>query len=85
MFQMPQLTHTPEIARTARLAGLLYLVIIVTGLGAGLAIAGIAYFVGSGLRFFAPDVSSFFMPAYGLTVLAETAFCLRLLPQKSPR
>ncbi|RMH47686.1 MAG: DUF4386 domain-containing protein [Alphaproteobacteria bacterium] len=53
--------------------------------GAGLAIAGLVYIVGSGLRFFAPDWSPAFMPAYGLTILAETAFCLRLMVQKGPR
>lgn len=53
--------------------------------GAGLAVAGLVYLIGSSLRFFAPDLSSAFMPAYGLTILAETAFCLRLLSQKSPR
>lgn len=52
--------------------------------GAGLAVAGLVYLIGSGLRFFAPDLSSAFMPAYGLTILAETAFCLRLLLQRSP-
>jgi hypothetical protein len=50
--------------------------------GGGLAVAGLVYLVGSGLRFFAPDLSSAFMPAYGLTILAETAFCLRLLLQR---
>lgn len=53
--------------------------------GVGLAVAGLVYLIGSSLRFFAPDLSSAFMPAYGLTILAETAFCLRLLSQKSPR
>ncbi|MCR9152092.1 MAG: DUF4386 domain-containing protein [Rhodobacteraceae bacterium] len=52
--------------------------------GGGLAIAGLVYLAGSGLRFFAPDLSPAFMPAYGLTILAETAFCLRLLFQKRP-
>jgi hypothetical protein len=51
--------------------------------GAGLAAAGIVYLIGSGLRFFAPDLSPVFMPAYGLTILAETAFCLRLLLQRA--
>jgi len=51
--------------------------------GAGLAAAGLVYLVGSGLRFFAPDLASAFTPAYGLTILAETAFCLRLLLQRS--
>jgi hypothetical protein len=52
--------------------------------GAGLAIAGLVYLTGSGLRFFAPDLLPVFLPAYGLTILAETAFCLRLLFQKGP-
>jgi hypothetical protein len=53
--------------------------------GAGLVIAGLVYLAGSGLRFFAPEWFRAFMPAYGLTILAETAFCLRLLLQKDPR
>lgn len=52
------------------------------GFGVGLAIAGVVYLVGSGLRFFAPDLSSAFALAYGLTIIAETAFCLRLLFQR---
>ena len=47
--------------------------------GIGLAAAGVVYIVGSGLRFFAPDLSAAFMPAYAVTILAESAFCLRLL------
>ncbi|WP_435258291.1 DUF4386 domain-containing protein [Thioclava sp. FR2] len=50
--------------------------------GAGLALAGVVYITGSSLRFFAPDLSSAFAPAYGLPILAETAFCLRLLLQR---
>ncbi len=53
--------------------------------GAGLAIAGLVYLVGGFLRFFAPDLSPLFVPAYGLTIVAEAAFCLRLLFQKGPR
>lgn len=53
------------------------------GFGVGLAIAGSVYLVGSGLRFFAPELSSAFAPAYGLTIIAETAFCLRLLFQRA--
>lgn len=53
--------------------------------GAGLALAGLVYLTGSGLRFFAPDLSSSFMPAYGVTILAETAFCMRLLLNRGPR
>lgn len=52
--------------------------------GAGLAVAGLVYLTGSGLRFFAPEWSEGFAPAYGLTILAETAFCLRLLLQRAP-
>lgn len=48
-------------------------------LGAGIAAAGLVYLIGSTLRFFAPEFSAAFAPAYGLTVLAETAFCLWLL------
>lgn len=51
---------------------------------AGLACAGLVYLIGSGLRFFAPGMSGAFMPAYGLTILAETAFCLRLPLQRRP-
>src|SRR6056297_2481229 len=50
----------------------------------GLAAAGLVYLTGSALRFFAPDLSAAFMPAYGVTILAETAFCLRLLLQRAP-
>lgn len=53
--------------------------------GAGLGIAGLVYLIGSCLRFFAPEASPMFVPAYGLTILAETAFCLRLLLQRSSR
>ncbi|WP_252729610.1 DUF4386 domain-containing protein [Pacificibacter marinus] len=51
--------------------------------GAGLAMAGLVYLCGSGLRFFAPELASAFAPAYALTILTETAFCLRLLLQRS--
>lgn len=50
--------------------------------GACLVIAGLIYLAGSGLRFFAPEFSAAFAPVYGLTILAETAFCLRLLGQR---
>lgn len=53
--------------------------------GAGLALAGVVYLSGSCLRFFAPEILPVFLPAYGLTILAETAFCLRLLLQKAPK
>ncbi|WP_035026150.1 DUF4386 domain-containing protein [Gemmobacter nectariphilus] len=52
--------------------------------GAGLAVAGLVYLIGSGLRFFYPEGSRAFVAAYLLTILAETAFCLRLLFQGSP-
>lgn len=52
--------------------------------GIGLAAAGLVYLTGSALRFFAPDLSAAFAPAYGVTILAETAFCLRLLLQRAP-
>jgi hypothetical protein len=52
--------------------------------GAGLTMAGFVYLLGSWLRFFLPDLSEGFAPAYALTILAETAFCLRLLFQKNP-
>lgn len=58
--------------------------LIARAFGAGLSIAGFVYLIGSGLRFFAPEVWPLFLPAYGLTILAETAFCLRLLFQKRP-
>jgi hypothetical protein len=51
--------------------------------GIGLGAAGLVYLTGSALRFFAPDLSAAFAPAYGVTILAETAFCLRLLLQRA--
>jgi hypothetical protein len=51
-------------------------------IGAGLVAAGVVYLIGSSLRFFAPDLSSAFAPAYAVTILAETVFCLRLLLQR---
>ncbi|MGP1276263.1 MAG: DUF4386 domain-containing protein [Caulobacterales bacterium] len=50
--------------------------------GAGLALAGLVYLTGSALRFFAPELSAAFLPAYAVTILAETAFCIRLLTQR---
>jgi len=50
--------------------------------GLGLAAAGIVYLTGSSLRFFAPELSAAFAPAYGITILAEAAFCLRLLASR---
>jgi len=51
--------------------------------GAGLGLAGLVYLTGSGLRFLAPEIVPLFAPAYGVPVLAETAFCLRLLLQRA--
>ncbi|WP_029042505.1 DUF4386 domain-containing protein [Cucumibacter marinus] len=48
-------------------------------LGIGLGLAGMIYLTGSALRFMAPEAYDVFAPAYGITVLAETAFCLALL------
>jgi len=48
-------------------------------IGAGIAAAGVVYLIGSSLRFFAPDLFEAFTPAYGVAVLAESAFCLVLL------
>lgn len=48
-------------------------------LGAGMVAAGVVYLLGSGIRFFAPQFSAAFAPVYGLTAIAETAFCLWLL------
>lgn len=50
--------------------------------GAGLALAGLVYLTGSALRFFAPELYAAFLPAYAVTILAETAFCIRLLTQR---
>lgn len=47
--------------------------------GVGIAAAGIVYLIGSTLRFFAPELSAAFAPAYGVTAIAETGFCLWLL------
>lgn len=58
---------------------------IAPAFGYGLGLAGLVYLTGSGLRFFAPDLTTAFAPAYGITILAETAFCLRLLFQPRPR
>ena len=50
--------------------------------GLGLMAAGLVYLGGSSLHFFAPEHLAAFTPAYGLTLLAELAFCLRLILQK---
>ena len=56
--------------------------VIAKGIGVGLVAAGAVYLIGSVLRFFAPELSSAFAPAYAVTILAETVFCLRLLLQR---
>ncbi|HIG24087.1 MAG TPA: DUF4386 domain-containing protein [Henriciella marina] len=48
-------------------------------IGAGIAAAGLVYLIGSALRFLAPELLTGFLPAYGLTILAESAFCIALL------
>lgn len=50
-----------------------------TLLGGSVAAAGLVYLTGSSLRFLAPHLSEAFAPAYLLPLLAESAFCLRLL------
>jgi hypothetical protein len=45
----------------------------------GIALAGVVYFTGSALRLGDPALAAAFAPAYGLPVLAESAFCLWLL------
>jgi len=50
--------------------------------GAGLAAAGLVYLTGSTLRLLRPELSAVFAPAYALTIIAETAFCVRLLAQR---
>ena len=56
--------------------------IIARGFGLGVMVAGGVYLVGSALRFLAPDMLGLFLPAYGVTILAEGALCLRLLVQR---
>ena len=48
-------------------------------IGGGIALAGLVYLTGSALRFFGPALFDAFAPAYGITILAEGAFCLVLL------
>lgn len=48
-------------------------------IGFGVALAGAVYLVGSGLRFFAPDLYGIFAAAYIVPVATETAFCVALL------
>lgn len=53
--------------------------------GAGLAAAGLVYLTGSLLRILSPEAHAAFAPAYAVPILAETAFCLRLLFQRPAR
>ena len=46
---------------------------------AGLVVAGLVYLTGSALRLADPEPSGAFAPAYGIPVLAESAFYLWLL------
>lgn len=48
-------------------------------LGAGIAVAGLVYLVGSTLRIGAPQLVALFEPAYLVAVVAEVSFCLWLL------
>lgn len=48
-------------------------------IGGGVVLAGLVYLTGSSLRFFAPALFEAFAPAYGITILAEGAFCIVLL------
>lgn len=48
-------------------------------LGWAVSLAGLIYLTGSTLRLFAPEAYNAFAPAYGLTILAETAFAILLL------
>lgn len=48
-------------------------------IGVGIFSAGLVYLMGSALRFFAPESLDSFAPAYGVTILAEGAFCVILL------
>ncbi|RED10651.1 DUF4386 domain-containing protein [Pontivivens insulae] len=48
-------------------------------LGIGIALSGVVYLSGSVLRFVAPDLHGIIVPAYGVPLVAETAFCLWLL------
>lgn len=48
-------------------------------IAAGIALSGLVYLTGSALRLADPALAAAFAPAYGLPVLAESAFCLWLL------
>lgn len=51
----------------------------VRAIAVGIAVSGLVYFTGSALRLGDPALATAFAPAYGLPVLAESAFCLWLL------
>jgi hypothetical protein len=48
-------------------------------IAAGIMLSGLVYVTGSALRLADPALAAAFAPAYGLPVLAESAFCLWLL------
>jgi hypothetical protein len=48
-------------------------------LAAGIMLSGVVYLTGSALRLAEPSLALAFAPAYGVPVLAESAFCLWLL------
>ncbi len=52
--------------------------------GVALCLAGLVYFTGSSIHFFAPSQLESILPAYGITILAELAFCVRLLLHRQP-
>ena len=51
----------------------------VAWLGWAIGLSGVVYGTGSVLRLMAPDLAAAFAPAYGLPLLAESAFCIWLL------
>lgn len=51
-------------------------------LSMAIALAGVVYITGSALRFLSEDLHTLFMPAYLITILAETAFAIWLLTGK---
>ncbi|MRU16108.1 DUF4386 domain-containing protein [Roseovarius sp. A21] len=51
----------------------------VAWLGWAIGLSGVVYGTGSILRLIAPDLATVFAPAYGLPLLAESAFCIWLL------
>lgn len=51
----------------------------------GIGVSGFVYLVGSALRLLAPDLVPVFAPAYGVPLVAETAFCLWLVFHRANR